>query len=70
MKKLHEALNVFAHTIEEFKHDFITGKKNIRLVYITYLYVNQYGELKRYHNYIVSTRFKDEFILKHGEIIL
>ncbi len=68
MKKLHEAINFYA--IEKFKSEFITGKKNVRLVYITYLYVNQYGELKRYHNYIVSTRFKDEFILKHGEIIL
>lgn len=70
MSKLHTALNNYAILLNKYEKDYIKGKINIRLVFISYSYVNAAGELKRHYNYIVTKNLSDEFLKNYGDIIL
>ena len=70
MSKLHRALNDYAILLNKYEQDYIKGRINIRLVFISYSYVNAAGELKRHYNYIVTKKLSDEFLKNYGDIIL
>jgi ABC-type sulfate transport system substrate-binding protein len=70
MNKLHKAINLYALTISLNEQAYIHGRKNIRIVYINYMYVNHKGELKTHYNYIVTEHFTDEYIKTFGDIVL
>ncbi len=70
MSKLHRALNDYAILLNKYEQDYIKGKINIRLVFISYSYVNDKGELKRHYNYVVTKNLSDEFLKNYGDIIL
>lgn len=65
MKKLHKAL------LEWYDYVELNGiKRGAHIIYISYLYVNENGELKEYNNYIVTRGFSMEYVQKYGMLVL